>query len=604
MKKWFRNLSYRNKLFITNMLIVLVVVIGITAITTLTTSRQALDSNKATLNLLTEQALINFSTEAGNIGRNIYALYSSTNTADQMNLMRNMDPADAGYLQARRELTQAVARMINSSAPYDHASVLLLNGDIVTGNPLDEDAEQEARRILSREEYALNAYGKCLWLRTEAGNLWCVRDVYCQTPLRRVGKMAVRIRQEQMASLGQSNEQYQCSLFFFDGDGQWLMAAGHALDAEAADQARALMRQKADTVRLSSGSYLVNVHKQGDWFAVGLLPVSKVTALQKTISRNGLLMALLGILFGLALATAVSHRLSSQVRRLVQTMDQVSTGDLDVEIPVESNDDIGMLTENFNRTTRKTKALLQRLVTEEANKRQAEYQNLEYEYRFLQWQINPHFIYNALETVNALAKLDGNPELSDMIVKLSAYFRANAEAMSQKYVTVHQEFISVGQYVEIYRHIYGSNLTAEFTIAPGAEMALVPTMILQPIMENALIHGNRGRSQNHISTEAEIKDGMLSIRIRDNGPGMTPEIIEKMLARTEAETAHNGRTSLGMRNVLERLRLLYGEEAAMNIESSPGEGTCVMLLMPCRYSEAVQGEQGQKTKTENSESCI
>ena len=593
--KWFQNLSYRSKLYVAILLTVLVVVLGITATMTLTASRQAVNSNRATLNLLTEQALINFAAEAENTGRNIYSLCNSTNTAEQMNLMRNMKPGDIGYLLARRDLTQAVARMIISSTPYGHASVLLLNGDIVTGNPLNETATAEAEWILSQPEYTANTYGKCTWLRTEQGSLWCVRDVYCQQPLRRVGKTAVRIREEKMASLGQSNQQYGCTLFFFDSDGTWLMSAGSPLSDAIAVQASALGKEESDTLQTSDGEFAVSVYRQGGWWAVGLLSMSTVASVRRYITRIGIIAALIGILFGLALATAVSHHLSGQVRRLVQSMNRVADGDLDVEIPVESSDDLGVLTKNFNRMTRKTKDLFDRVVQEEANKQRAEYQNLEYEYRFLQWQINPHFIYNALETVNALAKLDDNTELSSIILQLSAYFRANAEAMSQKFVTVRQEFHSVEQYVNIYRGIYGSSLKAEFRIAPGAEEALVPTMILQPIMENALIHGNRGPAQHGISADAEIVEDQLRIRIRDNGPGMTAETIDKILHPEEGDM-QNGRTSLGVRNVLERMRLLYGDSATMDIESRPGEGTCVQLCLPCRYSGNNLLESGQKTE--------
>ena len=152
--RWFRNLSYRNKLFITNLLIVLVVVIGITAMMHMTASRQTVKSNMATLDLLTEQALMNFCNEAEGMGKNIYALYTGANVADQMNRMRNMLPAEREYLSERRKMMQAAGRMLTVSAPYDHASVLLMNQDVVTGNPLDEEASQEAEGILSQPAYA------------------------------------------------------------------------------------------------------------------------------------------------------------------------------------------------------------------------------------------------------------------------------------------------------------------------------------------------------------------------------------------------------------------------------------------------------------------
>ena len=245
-----------------------------------------------------------------------------------------------------------------------------------------------------------------------------------------------------------------------------------------------------------------------------------------------------------------------------------------------------MLAGQFNRMTAKTKELLQKVVQEENSKRQAEFMNLEYEYRFLQWQVNPHFIYNALETINALAKIDGNDELSDMIVLLSDYFRKNAEAIRKKFVTVSQEFRSLSQYAEIYRSIYGDALSVEFDIKPDAEGALLPTMIIQPLLENALVHGTGSAAGTTIRASAEADGNSLLVTISDNGPGMTKETINKLMS-TREEAASGGRTSLGVRNVLDRMHLLYGDAGSMSIRSELGQGTSVSVRLPLSYEEKV-----------------
>ena len=573
-------MSYGSKLFCINLLIVLVVVVSITVMTWISASRQAAVSNSETLELLTEQALYNFSNAADATGKNIFALYGSTHAAEQMNLMRSIPRGSPEYTLRRRELTVAVARMITASAPYDHASVLLINGDIVTGDPLNEQATREAQTILSQENYAQNTYGTCQWLRMESGGLWCIRDVYCLSPVRRVGKVALRLRQEKLVSIG-SNSHYPCNIIFFDRDGQWLMTSGDPVSKELALKASELPAGTDGYLEYDKKQYAVTVQIRNGWRAAGLLPVSIIQDMRRSIVGNGIVAALLGALIGLAVAITLSRRQSRQLRRLAQSMQAVSSGNLDVMIPVESSDDIGSLADSFNRMTQKTKQLVNRVIEEEKHKQQAEYMNLEYKYRFLQWQVNPHFIYNALETVNAHAKIDKNHELSDMIVQLSTYFRANAHSMEKKFITVTEEFTSIGQYVSIYRHIYGDRSQLTVSIAQEAAQALVPTMILQPIAENALIHGASNQGDNLITAEAQISDAQLVISISDRGPGIEQKKIDQLLS--EDEPAGSGRTSLGIHNVRERLRLLYGDQAKMDITNVSGGGTRVSLYLPISF---------------------
>ena len=186
-----------------------------------------------------------------------------------------------------------------------------------------------------------------------------------------------------------------------------------------------------------------------------------------------------------------------------------------------------------------------------------------------------------------MAKIDGNDELSDMIVMLSAYFRQNTENMRKKFVTVEQEFLSLQQYAEIYCGIYGDLLTAEFNIAPEAEGAFLPTMLIQPLLENALVHGGNTQEDTKITVSAGAEDGQLVVCVQDNGKGMQPEMVRQILGGDAPLSQSSGeKTSLGVRNVLERMHLLYGGAASMQIESEPGRGTRVILRIPLRRGDA------------------
>ena len=581
--RYFFNLPYRLKLLITHLGVVLLVVAAITVMITLQASRQVLETSTAGLHQFTEQVLINFTNSVQNAERYLYSTSVSTGT---VTLMAQINTSLPPGRQERLDLVYCLSKMIDSYATYDHVAVRFEDGTCVSSNTYDLQAAAQSEALLSDPQYLENRYGQAEWVRTPEGDVYMLRDVYSTSPLRHVGKMCARMKQSGLVSVGSYNEKLDCSVLFFSPEGEMIVGGGKNTDAlvtAAADQLDAPQR----SVSVSGTEYAVRVLRRQNWTAVGFLPMESIVILQNSIIQSGIVAALLGVLVGLLLSVAVSNQMAGQIRQLVDSMHRVEAGELDVSIPVQSRDEIGVLTGQFNRMTAKTRELVQKLIEEENSKRRAEYQSLDYEYRFLHWQINPHFIYNALETINAMAKIDGNDELSDMIVMLSAYFRQNTENMRKKFVTVEQEFLSLQQYAEIYCGIYGDLLTAEFNIAPEAEGAFLPTMLIQPLLENALVHGGNTQEDTKITVSAGAEDGQLVVCVQDNGKGMQPEMVRQILGGDAPLSQSGGeKTSLGVRNVLERMHLLYGGAASMQIESEPGRGTRVILRIPLRRGDA------------------
>jgi len=582
MKRFF-DLPYRIKLLITHLSVVLVVVAVITTMVTIRASTHLRESATNNLYLLTEQLLINFDNEVESAERYVYTMAVNSGTARTMREM-------AGQTGARNELLIDLmfnlSNMVDFRAPYDHVTVRLPDGAVISNRGHSVNAVEVGAEILSRPENLDKSYGEITWLRTENGEVYLVRDVYDTQPLRYVGKMCVRMQQEELVSISEYNEHQNYSVLFFNEKDEMIISVGEGAGLLVAPARRILSESGKLSVQADGKAFAACVLRQGEWTAVGFMPMSIMETLERSVLQSGLLAAALGIFMGLMIAIAMSRQLSSRISVLVDSMHRVEAGDLDVAVTVQGKDEIDVLAGQFNRMTEKTKELLLKVIHEENSKRQAEFMNLEYEYRFLQWQVNPHFIYNALETINALAKIDGNDELSDMILLLSDYFRKNAEAIRMKFVTVSQEFRSLAQYAEIYRSIYGDSLKVEFDIAPETQEAYLPTMIIQPLLENALVHGTGSAGGTTIRASARAEDGFLLVSISDNGVGMTKENIDKLLS-TREEAKAGGRTSLGVRNVLDRMHLLYGDAGSMSIKSEPGQGTCVSVRLPLSYEEKV-----------------
>lgn len=584
--KRFHDLPYRVKLLMTHLGCVLLTALVIGGVVYASTSSQMGQQGTENLRLLTEQMIFNFTKEVESAERYLYSMSVSTNTPS---LMASAGSAMGNRQQNHMALNYTLSKMIDSHAPYDFVVVRLLNGDYASSDTYATGVNYQGQALLSQPENAESTYGASTWARTEDGHLYLIRDVYDTQPLRFVGKICVRIRPNQLVTMSENSLRQGSTVMFFDGNGNLTVSVGEQSPG-LEEAVLSMLDQSNEASKTGLSDYTTCVLKRSGWTAVGLTPVSTIKAAQRTVLVTGLLAAALGMTAGLLAAIAVSAQLSSQIRRLADSMNQMETGDLNVAIPVQSKDEIGALTDRFNEMAAEIKKLLHKVVQEENSKRQAQYQNLEYEYRFLQWQVNPHFIYNALETINAMAKLDGNVPLSDMIVLLSDYFRENAAAMRQKFVEVWREFNSLRQYADIYAAIYGSALNVSFQMEPEAEKAYVPTMIIQPLLENALVHGACVTRQTVIQAQAKVADNKLVISIRDNGAGMSRDTIDRIL---KPEQSSNPGSSLGVRNVLDRMHLLYGDEALMEIDSQPGEGTVVCVWLPLSYEERSKTQLAQ-----------
>ncbi|OGO80443.1 MAG: hypothetical protein A2Y21_04490 [Clostridiales bacterium GWC2_40_7] len=208
---------------------------------------------------------------------------------------------------------------------------------------------------------------------------------------------------------------------------------------------------------------------------------------------------------------------------------------------------------------------------------------MEYRFRSLQAEINPHFIYNALETVNALAKISDNTEIVDVVQLICRYFRQCTRSKNFRFINLSQEFSNLKDFVGIYGYIYGERLLVKFDLPEAACEALIPTMILQPVLENALKHGiSNTEEQSLVMVSARIAKDRIVVSITDHGSGISEE-LKKRIFSTGARILNSHRTSgIGLKNVLERLRLIYGEQVNFEIESNRHE-TSINIAMPLNY---------------------
>ena len=200
------------------------------------------------------------------------------------------------------------------------------------------------------------------------------------------------------------------------------------------------------------------------------------------------------------------------------------------------------------------------------------------ELKMLQMQMNPHFLFNTLNSIHVLAQLGAFEQTSSMIERLSGILRYSMRSQ-KRFVSLREECAIIADYVAIQRVRFEDRIDYVQEVPGSLLSAQIPCMILQPLVENAILHGFEDlNAGGRITLRAQKEDGGLRIRVLDNGRGMPEELVERIM-RPASDAPDGGGYGIGLDNVLRRMALLYGD-GNVRIESAPGEGTSVELFFP------------------------
>ncbi len=526
------------------------------------------------LSLLTEQVSINV---AQQLSAQSLRLYNSVSMYDLPRIIRSGKNIN--------ELRLALNQILSTTSPFDFATVYTANelrAVATSQSRIDPIILSEAEAFLENTEK--RNYGISKWMRGVNDDIYLLRDIYHVSPLIHCGRIVAHLKPDAMFHLGAQSQELQYTFLFFTKDSGLLLSVG-PLEKEARNQLVALQEQGAlprDKLTIQGQDYFISSSVQGEVETIGITPLSRVENSNRLVAVTIILYGVGALIMGVVILAFWMQQLTRQLDGLTVAMDSMAAGDLEQTVEVVSHDDIGQLAVHFNDMSRKMGLLLQRVVREETLKTRAQFKLLEYRYRSLQTQLSPHFIFNALETVNAMAKTDGSSELSRNILQISQYLRLITSNMNRQFITVEEELKGLQDYAEIYESAQGSHLSVSFACQEAARQAILPVMILQPILENALIHGIRSASEvSSVAVTAELnQSGKLRIGVRDNGKGIAPEQQRKLLSGSIPATPLH--TGIGLRNVMERLELLYGSDAVVAIESN-GRGTLVSVTLPLNY---------------------
>ncbi|PYI55928.1 sensor histidine kinase [Paenibacillus flagellatus] len=315
------------------------------------------------------------------------------------------------------------------------------------------------------------------------------------------------------------------------------------------------------------------------WMCYMEVPNTQLRSLKSTL-RNTVLVFFAILLVGSAVSSFVfSNVFARPIRQLRQLMKRAESGDLKAYWTSGGIREIDELGDSYNQMLNRLEETIKQAKQEESLKKEAEIEALQY-------QLNPHFLYNTLNTIKWVAKIHKTPQISEAV---SALVRLLQASLGKKgdFLPLKEEIGLVQDYMAIQSFRYGDLVKLRLDVDALAAGCLVPKLLLQPLVENALLHGLENSSRGgEIEISAWLDRDMLLCQVKDNGKGMAePETaFEPQTSRSGANERMSG---IGLRNIRERVKLYYGPDYKMHVFSKPNEGTTVRISLPIHRSEEI-----------------
>lgn len=333
----------------------------------------------------------------------------------------------------------------------------------------------------------------------------------------------------------------------------------------------------------SQGSYLLNytrldINRSSGWMVLGVQSKDRLLHEVRNIKQTTYLVTLGFVIVSLLFANKLTTLLLRPLYKLQSLMRRVEDNDLTARFESKYQDEVALVGSRFNRMLDEINLLIDDVKKSETEKRRAEM-------KALTAQMNPHFFYNTLNTIYCKSVLGENKDASAMILALSDMFQLGLN-VGKDLIPLQDEIRHVEQYIAIQRISYEELF--DYSIEIGEErllQCLVPKIILQPLVENSIVHGFRDiRSGGMIRIHIGEAEDMLHIRVSDNGAGV-PQASANAANLEQGDALSEGlgrrnRHGYAMRNIAHRLKLYYGEQADMQMKSGPGGGTTVKITLP------------------------
>lgn len=328
-----------------------------------------------------------------------------------------------------------------------------------------------------------------------------------------------------------------------------------------------------------------SLFRRKEWRIVGIVPFSEVSSSLLLIKQQISVMVFFFALVSLIVSFAIASSISRPIKYLAKTMDTYGENPDPAHrssmfrIYHQRQDEIGTIYDAYLRLVGRIDGLIRENYLKEIEKKEAELASLES-------QINPHFLYNTLDSINWIAMENGQSKISDMVTALADTFRLSLRKTDSPFISVGDELLHVKSYLVIQQHRYGSRLSCGFSVSENAERLFMLRFLLQPLIENALVHGAdkvNGPVRIEISVAADRES--LRVSIANDGAGADMEKIARLLSGESPQGA-----GYGIRNIHQRIKLVHGEPYGLSYRIDGARTVCILTLPVLQVGQRTESD--------------
>lgn len=325
----------------------------------------------------------------------------------------------------------------------------------------------------------------------------------------------------------------------------------------------------------------LNLH---DWQVVITSDMSDMQQHLDSMHRTVITIVLISILLVSLMILYVSNRITWPLKYIAGQMATMNYDKLSQKlVPAESYKEISHLYDGYNNMLEKIQTLIDSVSYERLRQKEAHFEAL-------QSKINPHFLYNTLQSIYSLAVLERNEDVETVTIALSDMLEYITYEKTEQ-VLFSQELVYMNSYLEIQRRRYNDKFSIEYHIEDNARSCLLNKLLVQPIVENAINHGFSQLLENGLLIiSAYVSAHLLIIEVADNGIGMDMHTLSELIQRINTPTSDSSKKSIGLSNIQERIHMKYGPSYGLTIMSQEGSGTRVILRIPAQYEGGIYCE--------------
>ncbi len=325
--------------------------------------------------------------------------------------------------------------------------------------------------------------------------------------------------------------------------------------------------------------YLLNEiqSEDGRWLFQSYIAINELTQVSTSAGSYIFLATFFALLAALILSVVLAGKETRRIFQIKDHAQSIASGDLSHKYKDTFQDELGQLSYAIEDLSDRISGLVDNLASEKVRLEEVRYSALQSEYNALQSKINPHFLYNTLEMVNAMAKLKGHMDIAETIQLLAELLRESLKRKNAQ-ILLKEELEYISRYLKIQQILHDDNLIITMKVPEDCLGCLVPNFILQPVIENAIIHGIEPSVETGRIEIAATKEGeSLVLSVEDNGIGISEQNLKNLLDR-KAEGSEG--LKIGVSSIQRRIHILFGENFGVGINSAPGKGTSVIIKIP------------------------